>query len=178
MGGTGKSEVIKAFKFFIQRLSKQLGWHFDSNTIKTTAYTGSAACELDDATTLHSAVGLNNKKKLSAITPLWKNTKMLIIDEVSFLGIKDLIKLDKNMRIISNNQNYFYCHIHIVFFGDFRQLLPVKATPLFREKTLQSEAINKAIFDIIVILLHFSLVRIIPYILNLIFARYKCLLNP
>ena len=58
MAGPGKSEVIKAFIYFVETLSKQLGWHFDEDTIKITAMTGSATCELHHATTTHSAAAL------------------------------------------------------------------------------------------------------------------------
>ena len=37
-------------------------------------------------------------------------------------------------------------HIHVVFVGDFHQLQPVQGKALFKEETLQFQAINKAIF--------------------------------
>ena len=62
MGGTGKSEVIKAFIYFAQGISIAFGWNYDNNVIKVTALTGSAACEIPNGKTLHSQAGLTSRK--------------------------------------------------------------------------------------------------------------------
>ena len=46
MGGTGKSEVIKAFVEFAKGINIAFGWNYDNDVIKITALTGSAACEI------------------------------------------------------------------------------------------------------------------------------------
>lgn len=46
MGGTGKSEVIKSFVYFATSISHYFGWNYDCDTIKITAMTGAAACQL------------------------------------------------------------------------------------------------------------------------------------
>ena len=43
MGGTGKSEVIKAFVYFAKHINYVFGWNYDTDVIKMTAITGSAA---------------------------------------------------------------------------------------------------------------------------------------
>ena len=58
MGGTGKSEVIKAFVEFAKGISIFFDWNYDSNVIKVSAYTGAAACQIPNGRTLHSTVGL------------------------------------------------------------------------------------------------------------------------
>ena len=117
MVGTGKSEVIKAFVDFAEQISLSLQWIFDTNVIKITALTGTAACKIPNGRTLHSVACINttitnDQKKL------WNSTKILIVDEVSFLDTITIEKLDKNMRLLKNI-NELYGGIHIVFVGDF-----------------------------------------------------------
>ena len=70
---------------------------------------------------------------------------MLIIDEVSFLDENNIVKLDTHLRLLKQNELLFG-GVHIVFVGDFFQLLPVKGQPLFKCNTVQFTAINKAVF--------------------------------
>ena len=77
----------------------------------------------------------------------WKSTQMLIVDEVSFLSEHLLVKLDTHMRKLNEKKDAMYGGIHIIFVGDFFQLLPVRGgVPLFKGNTMQFGAINKAIF--------------------------------
>ena len=70
---------------------------------------------------------------------------MIIIDEVSFLDEDNIRKLDKHMRKLKENDTMFG-GVHIVFVGDFFQMLPVRGTPLFKNNTLQFNSINRAVF--------------------------------
>ena len=85
MGGTGKSEVIKAFVAFAKNISYVFGWNYDNDTVKITALTGAAACEIPNGRTLHSQACLSNNKITKGAKESWKSTKILIIDEISFL---------------------------------------------------------------------------------------------
>ena len=85
MGGTGKSEVIKTFVFFVKNICRFFGWNHDSDTVKITALTGTTACQIPNGKTLHSQACLNMKKIGQTSIDSWKSTKMLIIDEVSFM---------------------------------------------------------------------------------------------
>ena len=84
MGGTGKSEVIK-FVQFAKRISSAFGCKYDNDVVKITALTGSAACEIPNGKTLHSQACLSHRKISLKLKETWKSTKMIIIDEVSFL---------------------------------------------------------------------------------------------
>ena len=145
MGGTGKSEVIKAFVMFVTNISHLFNWNYDSDTIKITALTGSAACQIPNGRTLHSQACLNTKKIGQAAVDSWKSTKMLIIDEVSFLNEDTLEKLDKKMRLLKEC-DVMFGGVNIVFVGDFFQMLPVKGKALFKCNTLQFCSINRAVF--------------------------------
>ena len=59
MGGTGKSEVIKAFVHFAKGISFAFGWNYDTDVVKITASTDAAACEIPNGKTLHSQASLN-----------------------------------------------------------------------------------------------------------------------
>ena len=147
MGGTGKSEVIKAFVYFAKNISYSFGWNFDNDVIKITALTGAAACEIPNGRTLHSQACLTSKRIGQTQKDSWISTKMLIIDEVSFLDEDNIRKLDKHMRKLKE-KDVMYGGIHVVFVGDFFQMLPVRGSPLFKNNTVQFNAINRAVFKI------------------------------
>ena len=62
MGGTGKSEVIKAFVEFAGGISLIFGWNYDTDVVKITALTGAAACQIPNGKTLHSTACLSSTK--------------------------------------------------------------------------------------------------------------------
>ena len=105
MGGTGKSQVITAFYDYAETVSNFCGWEFDEHTIVITALTGSAATELENGCTFHSAVKISQAIK-DDDRIMWKNTKMIIIDEVSFLTTSGLIKGDRQMRLLKEIKPY------------------------------------------------------------------------
>ena len=104
--------------------------------------TGVAACQIPNGKTIHSQACLSNKTIGQANIDSWTSTKMLIIDEVSFLDEDNLKRLDKHLRILKQNDN-LYGGIHVVFVGDFFQLKPVQGKPLYKGNTMQLSAINK-----------------------------------
>ena len=148
MGGTGKSEVIKAFVEFVEGISIFFDWNYNSDVIKVSAYTGAAACQIPNGRTLHSTVSLGSPKCIGpGMIDSWKSTQMLIIDEVSFLSEPLFEKTDKHMRMLKEEKDIMFGGCHIILVGDFFQLLPVGGgLPLFKCNTLQFGAINKAIF--------------------------------
>jgi hypothetical protein len=82
--------------------------------------------------TTHRAVYLNQKRSIDSFQiEAWKDTILLIIDEVSFGKAADLQKLDYNLRILKENQYTTYGRLHIVLCGDMQQLPPIKAKPLY-----------------------------------------------
>jgi ATP-dependent DNA helicase PIF1 len=126
-GGSGKSALIKMI--YIHAYSR-------FKNIQVTALTGCAAVLLNcKAKTLHSwaGIGLGNgtieqlvlkiSKKKFAKT-LWKETNILVIDEVSMLSLKLFNLLNEIGKVIRKNQNPFG-GIQLIFSGDFYQLPPV-----------------------------------------------------
>lgn len=148
IGGTGKSEVIKAFIEFVKGIRIFFDWNYDDDVIQVSAYTGAAVCQIPNGKTLHSTVGLMGPNKLTQEKiDSWKSTMMLIIDEVSFLSEHILQKADKHMKVLKEVKDIMFGGCHVIFVGDFFQILPVgSGQPLFKDNTLQFGAINKAIF--------------------------------
>ena len=126
-GGTGKSALIK-----------QLFKHANSSwkDIHVTALTGCASILLNcKAKTLHSWAGIGlgqgtieqyvlKIKKNKFLKAIWKETEVLVVDEVSMLSLKLFDTLNAIGKAIRGNQKPFG-GIQLVFSGDFYQLPPV-----------------------------------------------------
>ena len=73
MGGTGKSEVIKACVHFVKSISIYFDWNYDTDVVKITALTGAAVCQIPDGKTIHSVIGLRGTVGQSHMEA-WKST--------------------------------------------------------------------------------------------------------
>jgi ATP-dependent DNA helicase PIF1 len=127
-GGTGKSALIR-----------QIYAHANQRhqNIQVTAMTGCAAVLLNcKAKTLHSwaGIGLGNASVDTLITKLkknkyaanaWRETRILIVDEVSMLSLKLFDMLNALGMAIRNNYSKPFGGIQLIFSGDFYQLPPV-----------------------------------------------------
>jgi ATP-dependent DNA helicase PIF1 len=126
-GGTGKSALIKKIYEHAIKAFKD---------IHVTALTGCAAVLLNcKAKTLHSwaGIGLGNGtiehlvakiKKNKFAKSLWKQTDILVVDEVSMLSLKLFDTLNEIGKAVRNNMKPFG-GIQLIFSGDFFQLPPV-----------------------------------------------------
>jgi len=131
-GGSGKSELIKKIYQCAVDTNKK---------IQVTALTGCAALLLGcNAKTLHrwSGIGLGNKsidfhvqrimdtKKyyMRKARTIWRETDVLVVDEVSMLSLKLFNMLNKIGKAVRRNNKPFG-GIQLVFSGDFYQLPPV-----------------------------------------------------
>ena len=126
-GGSGKSALIK--KIWAHALSR-------FKNIHVSALTGCAAVLLNcKATTLHSwaGIGLGNgsvESNIQKITKnrfkkkIWKETDILIVDEVSMLSLKLFNLLNQIAQSVRKNKKPFG-GIQVIFSGDFYQLPPV-----------------------------------------------------
>jgi len=149
--GTGKS-------FLLKEMVRILKLRFP-NQVFLTASTGIAGCNIG-GTTVHSfaSIGLGDKKPKDHIASImtnkgalqrWRDTKVLIIDEISMISALLLDKLEEIARGVRNSTQRFG-GIQIVLSGDFCQLPPVSkvkdASSLFCFKAdCWSELIDYAI---------------------------------
>ena len=123
-GGSGKSNVISAFFAYCKEFCQNLGAHFDSRTIIITAITGVAATSIMGETT-SKALGLTKTSFDSDFIKKYANTRMVLIDEISFCKGKELEQLDRSLKIVKEEPNLVYGGVHMIFCGDFHQLPPV-----------------------------------------------------
>jgi ATP-dependent DNA helicase PIF1 len=126
-GGCGKSELIRM-------IYKHAYSH--CKDIHVTALTGCASILLNcKAKTLHSwaGIGLGNSsienlilkiKKNNFLKSLWKQTDILVVDEVSMLSLKLFNMLNEIGKAVRRNPKPFG-GIQLIFSGDFYQLPPV-----------------------------------------------------
>jgi ATP-dependent DNA helicase PIF1 len=150
-GGTGKTALIK----YIQKDAARKGFQ-----IQVCALTGCAAVLLEcKAKTLHSwaSIGLGTASLDQLITKImknryakdnWKNTDILVVDEVSMMSQKLFELLDAIGKTIRKNSKPFG-GIQLIFSGDFYQLPPVgdkddpETTKFCFESLLWSQTFSK-----------------------------------
>lgn len=118
---------------YIADYCRKIGHIFDSNIIRLTALTGAAATEIKGGTTHGECKMGPNGKITSEEILLWKNTRLLVVDEISF-GSHDafLGKLSKNLQRLTEDKSQPYGSMPIVFIGDFFQLEPVSHDEIYR----------------------------------------------
>jgi len=121
-GGVGKS-------YYINQLKKEL------ESIVVTSTTGVSSFNLG-AQTIHSFSGIGALKKTDTLETAMKRvrktksmdrimqTTILVIDEISMLGLSYLEILDKVFQKVRGRSTTFG-GIHVIFTGDFLQLPPV-----------------------------------------------------
>merc|ERR1712240_138098 len=140
--GCGKTFAVKCVNNFIKRNKECL-----PGFLKIAAPTGTAAF-LIKGTTLHSLFKLPvNARFTDDILPLhpttlqqmqetFKNTEILIIDEMSMVGQYMLYQLSKRLHELKpKNSGKEFGGVSIVLMGDFAQLPPVTDLPLYAQKS-------------------------------------------
>jgi ATP-dependent DNA helicase PIF1 len=143
--GSGKTFLLNQYIRYLKE---------NGVSVAVTASTGIAATHLQ-GNTIHSWSGIGVRDSLSQkdlekmlTTPRvkrnYKNTKVLIIDEVSMLHRHQLDMVDQAARFILESEEPFG-GIQVVLCGDFFQLPPVSSNPLADEKYFAFEA---AVWDL------------------------------
>lgn len=142
--GTGKSYILK----ILDDIMTAVGM---ANKISFTAPTGVAACNIR-GTTLHSWAGIgqgseDTEQLIGAVLrnrnacQRWRETEILVIDEISMLSAELFDKLDLIGRRVRNKLTLFG-GLQLVMCGDFFQLPPVgmgKATSFCFESKAWAE---------------------------------------
>ena len=128
--GTGKSLLLR-------ELIKKLRDKHPEGTVGVTASTGLAAYNIGGMT-INSFAGIGlgvgtpaniaaKIKRLATKKELWKDLRVLIIDEVSMIDGELLDKLDVISQIVRENKKPFG-GVQVILCGDFYQLPPVSKT--------------------------------------------------
>ena len=155
-GGVGKSFAIKEIvKYFVTVRKK---------SVSVTATTGIAAIPLGipelqiTGSTIHAWAGVGLAKesaeklaaaveKRSKACEKWRNTQILVIDEVSMLGADFLEKLDFVGKHIRRSPNKTFGGIILILVGDFYQLPPINDEWVFRARAWEDADLVPYILD-------------------------------
>ena len=123
MGGTGKTQVLKAISMYFE--NRQEAYHF-----VIVAPTGTAAALLSGST-YHSVFGINDMtsdaqaaKTLVQVRTRLKGIDYVFMDEVSMLSCHDLYKISAQLCKVMNMPTIPFGGINMLFAGDFAQLPP------------------------------------------------------
>jgi hypothetical protein len=123
MGGTGKSQVLKAVSKFFERRN-------EAHRFIIVAPTGSAAA-LVSGSTYHSVFGINdmNNDAHATKTLIQVRTRLLgvdyiFMDEVSMLSCHDMYKISAQLCKVMNEPSKPFGGLNMLFAGDFAQLPP------------------------------------------------------
>lgn len=132
--GCGKTFMIRLLMEIYNRYSTTDGY---CNAYITCASTGKAAVAIE-GTTVHTALSITLSKMkslhievLQQYRTLFKDVKVLIIDEISMVSAELLTLIDTRLKQITGNQQVNFGGIDVI--GDLRQLPPVKATPIYKQ---------------------------------------------
>jgi hypothetical protein len=131
MGGTGKSQVIKALiQLFRERN--------ESHHFIILAPTGTAAALLGGST-YHSFLGIcasnsgirHENLSIVQITGRLEGVDYIFLDEVSMLGCLDMYRISSQLAKARSIHDVPFGGVNMIFAGDFAQLPPVGATSLY-----------------------------------------------
>jgi hypothetical protein len=119
MGGTGKTQVIKALtNFFVQRK--------EAHRFIVVAPTGTAAALLGGST-YHSMFGINDRSGTSRVGHVkakLEGVEYVFFDEVSMLSARDLYRINLQLANVFNKAEIPFGGLNMTFSGDFAQLPP------------------------------------------------------
>jgi hypothetical protein len=136
MGGTGKSQVIKALiSMFDQRQ--------ENHRFIVLAPTGTAAALLNGST-YHSILGIhlsndnseedslrNENSVIKEIQGRLEGVDYIFIDEISMIACHELYAISSQLSKVMNEHNKPFGGKNIILAGDFAQLPPTNGSPLY-----------------------------------------------
>jgi hypothetical protein len=152
IGGTGKTQVIKALSSFFT--ARNEAHHFI-----IVAPTGTAAALLGGST-YHSMFGINERSsgcRLGNIKAKLEGVEYVFFDEVSMLSARDMYRINVQLAKVFENAHVPFGGLNMIFSGDFAQLPPavggknvslysrcIGSTSTVTDMKSQEEAVGKA----------------------------------
>ena len=104
--GAGKTTAIKAAETFCYRFCMNAGIQWMDTTFFYTAYTGSAASAFGGRTIV-KASGMWSKGVSEEQKNDWRNCRILVIDEISFMKESELRQLDAKLKELGDRNKIF-----------------------------------------------------------------------
>ena len=138
--GAGKSLLISAIGQWFEKILRQAGDDPDKPYILITAFTGTAAANVDGMT-LHSAfnfpfgnefLSLSDKARDEKREHL-KNLRMVVVDELSMVKADIFYQLDLRFRELKQNAEKPFGGCSVLLFGDPLELKPVMGRYIFQQ---------------------------------------------
>jgi Helitron helicase-like domain at N-terminus/PIF1-like helicase len=129
MGGTGKSQVLKALVEFFKDRN-------ESHRIIIIAPTGSAAALLNGST-YHSVLNIGSDRARNDATSQINVRERLdgvdyiFLDEISMVACHELYQISASLAKARNMTETPFGGLNMIFAGDFAQLKPVFGSPLY-----------------------------------------------
>ena len=147
--GTGKSYVIKLISAHLQAAARNHGL---ASPVLRLAPTGSAAFNIEGST-IHSALKIPVGSKFGAPTDAqrtglqnaFRPIRYIVIDEKSMVSLQLMGQIDQRLRSAAFERPdaaKYFGGMNILLCGDFYQLTPVAATPLFTPEPKKLEDIS------------------------------------
>ena len=135
--GSGKSTLINVISQYVHHILRREGDDPDCPYVILSAFTGTAAANIEGQT-LHTLFSFNfgaghmslSDKMRDQKRSLYKNLKMLIIDEISLVDADMLYKIDLRLREITQIGVPFG-NVAILVLGDLMQMRPVSGRYIF-----------------------------------------------
>ena len=139
-GGTGKSHVLKMIqrdmRYFVHTISNTAA---DQPIVLMTAPTGSAAYQIGGSTIDSTLLLYDNGKnkasweKRTIMQIKLQNLVLLTIDEISMVGAKKFLDMNKTLCSIKGTHDANWGNICVLAVGDLYQLPPVGQSPIYRQ---------------------------------------------
>lgn len=151
MGGTGKTQVIKALIEVFTRRN-------ESHRFLVLAPTGSAAALLNGST-YHSALGIiipSGKKEgapvasantINEIRERILGVQYIFIDEVSMIACHEVYAISSRLSELTNIHDKPFGGLNVIFAGDFAQLPPVGGRSLYSPQINRHESSSMSVRD-------------------------------
>ena len=135
--GSGKSTLINSISQYIQQILRRDGDDPDCPYVLLSAYTGAAASNIKGQT-LHSLFSFNFGTGYMSLCDkardqkrnLYKNLKVLIIDEISLVDSDMFYKIDMRLRELTQKAVPFG-NVAMVILGDMMQMCPISGRYTF-----------------------------------------------
>lgn len=137
-GGSGKSTVIELVTAYCQEYCGLIGHTYTSRTIVIIAMSGVAAT-LIHGETAHQAFGINRSKVYEHEKEDWTDTRLVIIDEISFCSAKEFKIIHDHLKELGKSRWLAYGGLNVVFCGDFSQLEPVAKDCVYKDGNICPE---------------------------------------
>ena len=137
--GSGKSTLIHVMSQYVHKMLLRDGDDLESPYVLLSAFTGTAAANINGQT-LHTLFSFNfgagflslSDKMRDIKRNLYKNLKLLIIDEISLVDADMLYKIDLRLREITQ-MGVPLGNVAIFVLGDLMQMRPVTGKYIFED---------------------------------------------